>query len=163
VVSDATLFVMGSVRYVADPMSFGAFGVLFAFVGCACSIGAVYVKLCYPSKLKNLRENLQELDNALKYQHVFPNELRQSFSKHYYVHYEDVVNRIEKIRSLQRQQDRFSTYGYALCFVGAGIITMIQGVFGGYPSEAFAVGMLFILPGVVWIAWKNKKRQKRQS
>ena len=75
VVAHVTLFTIGRTRFVLDPIAFGIWGVFFIVIGFVCLIGSVYVKIRYPTKVKNFKENLQKLDNILMYQQGFQRNL----------------------------------------------------------------------------------------
>jgi len=63
IIARVTLFVFGRTRFIADPLTFGAWGIIFVFSGLVMLVSCFYVRIRYPSKLQRLRDILQKLGN----------------------------------------------------------------------------------------------------
>jgi len=159
VVADVTLYTIGRIRYVADPVSYGLVGAFFAAGGFVCLGGSIYVRIRYPSKLENLRRSLHELEDLLVYRGVFPPDFRKVLGEKYHVHYEDYAKELRRVESLESTRSFLGSYGYSLCFLAAGLFALIKGFWDGYPCEATTIGGLFMLPAILWILWKHRKNR----
>lgn len=163
VVANVTLPTFRGMRFVLDPISFGIAGAFFAIAGFALSAASVYVRIFYPSKLRKLRESLEDLDDLITYQKVFPPKLQEVLGKKHHVHYEDYVKKMKKVKSLESGRRFLESYGLPLCFIAAAVIVTIQGSLQGYPSEAISVGMFFTTASTIWIFWKYRKNRDAKS
>jgi hypothetical protein len=157
-----TLYTIGQTRYVADPMSFGAFGALFAAIGFVALVSSIYIRIFYPSKLENLRQDLQELNSLLAHQKVFPPEVRKVLGKSSHAYYEDYLKETKRIKSLDSIQKLLDSYIYALCLITAGLYVIIEGCLNGHFSDGATVGGPILLVGGLWAFWKYRKRKRKQ-
>jgi hypothetical protein len=161
-VGDVTLFTVGCTRYVVAPTSLVIAGVFFASAGFALSVASVYVRIYYPSKLRELRKSLRDVNDLIRYQRVFPPNFREILGEKHHIHYEDYVKKMKIVKRLESGQRFLASYGLPLCFLTTGIIVATQGSLQGYPYEATTVGGLFMIPAIIWILWKHRKNKRIQ-
>jgi hypothetical protein len=61
-VARATLFTIGRTRFIADPLTFGVWSILFVFMGSVLIVYSIHVKIRIPPELEELRNILNALE-----------------------------------------------------------------------------------------------------
>jgi len=163
VLGNVTLYTIGSVRVVADPISYGGFGALLAFLGLACFFGSFYIRFNFPSKLEKLKQDLQGLDELITHQKVFPADFRQKVGQDFHVHYQDYLKERRRVRSMQSRQVLFRSYGLPLCMAAAGLYVVTQGFGETYQFEITLIGGLFTLFGATWVSLVYIRRHRKKA
>jgi hypothetical protein len=159
--ADITLATIGQTRYALDPLTFGVPGAVLISIGIPCLLGAIYVKIRYPTRLASLKRSLQYLDDLLLHQKVFPQKFRETLGLPYHTHYEDYVKerqalerRVHKMMSLQTF---LRIYRMPICLIGAGLSVIVPALLQGPFYEPIIVGGLAILLGIFWGLLNRRK------
>ena len=165
--ANTTLATMGESPYTLDLLTCEALGILMILIGIILLSMAIYVKINYPTRLAGLTQSLNDLDDLLKHEKVFPQSFRNTLSHPYHAHFEDYI---KKRQALERRVQKMMSFQpllrickFPIALIGAALSIIVPALIQSpIRIEPIIVGGIAILLGTFW-SLLNYRKHKNPS
>jgi hypothetical protein len=154
---------LGFADVTIDSTAFEVCGALLMSVGIPLLLLAIKVKIRYTVRLASLKRSLDDLDDLLTHQKVFPETFRETLGLPYHTYYEDFVKERQaverRVHKMIPLQTFLRVYQMPTCMILAGLSLIVPALLQGPGYDPIIVGGLGILLGIFW-GLLNRRKHK---